>query len=54
MNVPMVLDGYAQRRGWRVSHNGLRFMTGIASGWGLSVVVVSGSVLLGQWLMAWK
>ncbi|SHE93271.1 Uncharacterized membrane protein [Seinonella peptonophila] len=38
--VPMLIDGFTQKFGWRESTNGLRLFTGLISGFGLSVFVV--------------
>jgi uncharacterized membrane protein len=54
LNIPLVVDGYSQRRGWRVSNNTLRLVTGVVSGFGLSILAVTGAVLLGKLLMSWK
>jgi uncharacterized membrane protein len=43
LNVPMVLDGWTQKRKYRMSNNILRVTTGIMSGFGQSVLIVSGS-----------
>jgi uncharacterized membrane protein len=43
LNVPMVLDGWTQKRKYRMSNNVLRVITGIKSGLGQSVLIVSGS-----------
>ncbi|WP_429469343.1 DUF2085 domain-containing protein [Neobacillus sp. B4I6] len=43
LNVPMVLDGWTQKRKYRMSNNVLRVITGIMSGLGQSVLIVSGS-----------
>ncbi|WP_180953829.1 DUF2085 domain-containing protein [Bacillus sp. M6-12] len=40
LQFPMVLDGYTQLKGWRMSNNFLRTMTGLISGFGLSVGIV--------------
>ncbi|MCM3617500.1 DUF2085 domain-containing protein [Sutcliffiella horikoshii] len=43
LNIPMVIDGYTQLRGWRVSNNFLRSSTGLISGIGMSCIIVAGS-----------
>lgn len=47
LNVPMLVDGYTQLKKWRESNNLLRFVTGLLSGIGQAMVVVSVS----EWLM---
>lgn len=44
LNIPMVMDGYTQLRGWRVSNNFLRSFTGLISGIGMSCIIVAGSI----------
>jgi uncharacterized membrane protein len=46
LNIPMVVDGYTQRKGWRKSNNALRISTGLLSGFGMSMLVVSLSKIL--------
>jgi uncharacterized membrane protein len=43
LNVPMVIDGWTQKRKYRISNNVLRVTTGIMSGFGQSIMIVSGS-----------
>lgn len=43
LNIPMVLDGYTQLKRWRSSTNLLRGITGLMSGFGLSILAVSGA-----------
>ncbi|SFI79570.1 Uncharacterized membrane protein [Bacillus sp. 71mf] len=43
--IPMFVDGYTQLKKWRESNNLLRILTGLLSGFGLSVLVVSGARL---------
>lgn len=43
LNIPMVMDGYTQLRGWRMSNNFLRSFTGLISGIGMSCIIVAGS-----------
>jgi uncharacterized membrane protein len=40
LQLPMVVDGYTQLKGWRTSNNILRMITGLISGFGLSVGIV--------------
>lgn len=54
LNLPMIIDGYTQLKKWRKSNNILRFITGLASGFGLSIFVVSGSIELGEFLIEWE
>ncbi|KMJ59894.1 hypothetical protein AB685_03310 [Bacillus sp. LL01] len=44
LNIPMVMDGYSQLRGWRMSNNFLRSFTGLMSGIGMSCIIVAGSI----------
>lgn len=41
LNFPMVLDGWTQKRKLRLSNNPLRLTTGIVSGIGQSIIIVS-------------
>jgi uncharacterized membrane protein len=41
LNLPMVLDGWTQKRKLRLSNNPLRLTTGIVSGLGQSIIIVS-------------
>ncbi len=41
LNFPMVLDGWTQKRKVRMSNNPLRLTTGIVSGFGQSIIIVS-------------
>jgi uncharacterized membrane protein len=41
LNFPMVLDGWTQKRKVRMSNNVLRLTTGIVSGFGQSIIIVS-------------
>jgi uncharacterized membrane protein len=43
LNVPMVVDGWTQKRKYRMSNNMLRLSTGIMSGFGQSILIVTGS-----------
>lgn len=45
-NFPMVLDGWTQKRQFRKSNNPLRLITGIVSGLGQSIIIVSISQLI--------
>lgn len=44
--IPMLIDGITQKLRWRVSNNLLRVSTGILSGFGLSILVVSGGRII--------
>lgn len=41
LNLPMVLDGWTQKKQLRTSNNPLRLTTGIVSGFGQSILIVS-------------
>jgi uncharacterized membrane protein len=41
LNFPMVVDGWTQKRKVRTSNNVLRLTTGIVSGFGQSIIIVS-------------
>ena len=41
MQVPMLVDGITQLKGWRTSTNTLRTVTGLMSGIGLSIGITS-------------
>ena len=41
LNIPMIIDGYTQLKGWRKSNNGLRTITGLASGVGQAMFIVT-------------
>lgn len=41
LNLPMVLDGWTQKKKLRLSNNPLRVTTGIVSGLGQSIIIVS-------------
>lgn len=41
MQVPMLIDGITQRKGWRVSTNPIRSITGLVSGLGLAVGITA-------------
>ncbi|MEH7112974.1 DUF2085 domain-containing protein [Neobacillus niacini] len=43
LNLPMVIDGWTQKRKFRMSNNSLRLSTGIVSGLGQSMIIVSAS-----------
>lgn len=51
LNFPMVLDGWTQKRQFRESNNRLRFITGIVSGLGQSIIIVSFSQLIISFLL---
>ncbi|MDQ1004785.1 putative membrane protein [Neobacillus niacini] len=46
LNVPMVLDGWTQKKKVRMSNNTLRLSTGIVSGFGQSIIIVSLSQII--------
>lgn len=48
MQIPMLTDGFSQLYRWRTSNNPLRFTTGLISGLGLSIFIVSGTHILFQ------
>ena len=39
MNIPALVDGYTQLKGWRMSNNYLRFMTGLLAGVGAGILL---------------
>lgn len=41
LNIPMVIDGWTQKRKYRMSNNTLRLTTGFGAGFGQSVIIVS-------------
>jgi uncharacterized membrane protein len=41
LNIPMLIDGWTQKKKYRISNNTLRFTTGILSGFGQSIIIVS-------------
>lgn len=45
-NIPMLVDGITQKKNWRTSNNFLRFTTGLLSGIGQSIIIVSSSYIL--------
>ncbi|MDR7077036.1 putative membrane protein [Neobacillus niacini] len=46
LNLPMVIDGWTQKRKYRMSNNLLRLSTGIFSGLGQSIIIVSISQMI--------
>jgi len=52
LNLPMLLDGVTQQKGYRKSNNFLRTVTGLLSGIGQMVVVVDVANRLFQWIYA--
>ncbi|MEH7011676.1 DUF2085 domain-containing protein [Neobacillus niacini] len=46
LNIPMVLDGWTQKKKLRKSNNPLRLSTGIISGFGQSIIIVSISQII--------
>jgi uncharacterized membrane protein len=41
LNLPMVMDGWTQKKKFRMSNNSLRLSTGIVSGLGQSMIIVN-------------
>ncbi|MDQ0245822.1 putative membrane protein [Bacillus fengqiuensis] len=41
LNIPMLIDGYTQLKGWRESSNLLRMVTGLMSGIGQAMFIVT-------------
>ena len=39
MAIPLLIDGFTQRWGWRQSSNSIRFITGILFGIGQSILI---------------
>jgi len=39
LNFPMIIDGWTQKKKWRMSTNWLRFITGITCGIGQSMMI---------------
>lgn len=52
LNIPMVVDGYTQLKKWRKSNNALRILTGLLSGMGFSIMVVSISTYMVEFLVS--
>jgi len=48
MQLPALLDGYTQYRGWRESNNLLRVITGVLAGVGQAGLLVLGGRFLAQ------
>ncbi|MBT2691061.1 DUF2085 domain-containing protein [Bacillus sp. ISL-47] len=46
LHIPMLLDGVSQLKKWRVSNNFLRSLTGLLSGVGMSLIIISAAVNL--------
>lgn len=46
LSVPMVIDGWTQKRRYRMSNNTLRMLTGILCGLGQSIIIVGVSLYL--------
>ncbi|MGA9174239.1 MAG: DUF2085 domain-containing protein [Thermoactinomyces sp.] len=44
--IPMLVDGFTQKWGWRESNNLLRVITGLLSGSGLALLAVAGTQFL--------
>jgi uncharacterized membrane protein len=51
LQLPMLVDGFTQKWGWRESTNLLRVTTGLLSGLGLSILVVWGARALAMWII---
>ncbi|WP_124728776.1 DUF2085 domain-containing protein [Staphylospora marina] len=51
LQIPMLIDGFTQKWGWRESTNVLRVVTGLLSGLGLSILVVWGARTLTAWIL---
>lgn len=49
--IPMLIDGFTQKWKWRKSNNTLRVITGLISGFGMSILVVSGAFLISEMLL---
>jgi uncharacterized membrane protein len=47
--IPMLVDGYTQKWGWRESNNWLRFITGFGFGVSQSGIVVWGVLFIVAW-----
>ncbi|MED3575323.1 DUF2085 domain-containing protein [Cytobacillus praedii] len=41
INIPMIIDGWTQKKKYRMSNNTLRLFTGIICGFGQSILIVS-------------
>lgn len=50
LHIPMVVDGYTQLKKWRESTNSLRIATGLLSGIGQLMIVVSISMAIADLL----
>jgi uncharacterized membrane protein len=50
LNIPMLLDGFTQIKKWRVSNNLVRSLTGLLSGVGMSIIIISLAVNLVQFI----
>lgn len=50
LQMPMVVDGWTQLKGWRNSTNRLRMITGLMSGVGLAVGITSLFWLIAGWM----
>lgn len=46
LNIPMLIDGYTQLKGWRESNNPLRTVTGLMSGIGQAMFIVTTSLYI--------
>lgn len=52
LNILMVMDGWTQKKRWRMSNNWLRSITGLGSGVGLGLILISTIRLLSDWLLS--
>lgn len=41
LNIPMLVDGFTQLKGWRISNNWLRTATGLAGGIGQAMFIIT-------------
>ncbi|MFP7486478.1 DUF2085 domain-containing protein [Priestia filamentosa] len=46
LNIPMILDGWTQKQGYRKSNNTLRVITGLLCGLGQSIIIVDSTTFL--------
>ncbi|MNB84045.1 hypothetical protein D3C81_384770 [compost metagenome] len=54
LNVPMLIDGYTQKWGWRKSNNFIRVITGLLSGIGVSIGIVSAAFDVSGFILQFK
>ncbi|MNU00078.1 hypothetical protein D3C72_2431140 [compost metagenome] len=50
----MLIDGYTQKWGWRKSNNFIRIVTGLLSGIGVSIGIVSAAFDLAGFILQFK